>query len=87
MDHGQLPCVLLMAEFHERYISSILKRAHGWDEKTLRDKLPDVYFSIYKEGGAPFASLWKVAKIVLGAANVKVAERMIAFEHKRQTLT
>ena len=33
LDHAQLPCVLLAAEFHQRYFSAILKQTHGWKRR------------------------------------------------------
>jgi hypothetical protein len=72
MDHGQLPCILLAAEFHQRYISSILKQTHGWSAARLRSNLPDIYSSIYLRGGAPFQPLWEVSRIILRAAGLAV---------------
>jgi hypothetical protein len=72
MDHAQLPCILLAAEFHQRYISSILKQTHGWSAARLRSGLPQIYASIYKNGGAPFHPLWEVSRIILRAAGLTV---------------
>lgn len=73
MDHAQLPCVLLSAEFHQRYISSILKRTHGRSASQLRDSLAKVYFSMYGRHGALFQPLWAVSKIILRTAGVSLA--------------
>lgn len=71
MDHGQLPCVLLAAEFHQRYISSILKQTHGWTKPQLQANLGRVYVSIYQTRGPLFYPLWTVAQIILNAANIR----------------
>ena len=73
MDHAQLPCVLLSAELHQRYISSILKNTHGLSESQLRGSLAEVYFSIYGKGGPLFQPLWAVSKIILRRAGVSLA--------------
>ena len=73
MDHAQLPCVLLSAEFHQRYISSILKKTHGLSANQLRDSLAQVYFSIYGKRGPLFQPLWAVSKIILRRAGVSLA--------------
>lgn len=81
LDHAQLPCVLLAAEFHQRYVSSILKRTHSWDEGQLRKNMTNTYFSIYvaegrmagAKGDAPLAPLWRVSRIILRAAGIRVA--------------
>lgn len=70
MDHGQLPCVLLAAEFHQRYISSILKQTHGWSEAQLRQGLARTYSSIYMSGSPLFHPLWQVSRIILHAARI-----------------
>src|SRR5262245_36603787 len=68
LDHAQLPCVLLAAEFHQRYVSSILKATHGWTGARLREQLPTVYRSIYEQGSPLFRPLWDTTKAILGAA-------------------
>jgi hypothetical protein len=72
MDRAQLPCVLLAAEFHQRYISSILKGTHGWSAAQLRAGMPQTYFSIYFTGGVPLRPLWEVSRIILRAAGLPV---------------
>lgn len=74
MDHAQLPCVLLSAEFHQRYISSILKKTHGRIASRLQGGLAQVYFSMYGKRGAFFQPLWDVSKIILRRAGVSVAD-------------
>ncbi len=73
MDHAQLPCVLLSAEFHQRYFSAILKQTHGWGNNRLRAEVAQTYSSLYVSGGVPFKPLWEVSKIILRAAGLTVA--------------
>jgi hypothetical protein len=73
LDHGQLPCVLLMAEFHQRYLSSILKQTHGWSVAQLQSGLAQTYSSLYQAGGVPFRPLWDVSRIILRAAGLAAA--------------
>jgi hypothetical protein len=70
MDHGQLPCVLLAAEFHQRYFSSLLKQTHGWNQTQLRDGLNQIYSSLYLSNGLLFQPLWSISKIILVAAGI-----------------
>ncbi len=71
LDRGQLPCVLLMAEFHQRYISSILKKTHGWSQAELLAGLVKVYSDIYTMRTDLLRPLWEVSRIVLHAAGVQ----------------
>ena len=73
MDHAQLPCMLLIAEFHQRYISSILKNTHGRSASQLRGSLTKVYFSMYGRRGPLFEPLWTVSQIILRSAGVSLA--------------
>ncbi len=70
MDHAQLPCVLLSPEFHQRYVSSILKQTHGWGPNRLRAELAQIYSSLYVAGGVPFNPLWEVSKTILRTAGI-----------------
>jgi hypothetical protein len=72
LDHAQLPCVLLAAEFHQRYISSVLKQTHGWSRERLRSGIVSVYSSLYLGRSPLFSPLWDVSKIILRAAGVDV---------------
>ncbi|MEO6786246.1 MAG: hypothetical protein ABI318_08950 [Chthoniobacteraceae bacterium] len=72
MDHGQLPCVLLAAEFHQRYISSILKQTHGWSADRLRKELGQAYASLYLGRGPLFRPLWDVSRIILRAVGIPI---------------
>lgn len=72
LDHDQLPCVLLMAEFHQRYISSVLRLDRGLPASKLREKLPETYRSIYCDRSAALKPLWGVARAILEAAGLRV---------------
>ena len=72
LDHGQLPCVLLAAEFHQRYISSILKKLHGASKADLLAKLPGEYSALYLGRGPLFSPLWSVSRIILQTAGLAV---------------
>jgi len=74
LDYHQLPCVLLMAEFHQKYVSSKLKDTHTWDEQRaeLIKKLRVRYDQIYYSDAPQLASLGKIS-----AAIFTVAEQMI----------
>lgn len=72
LDHGQLPCVLLAAEFHQRYISSILKKLHGASKKDLLKTLPGEYSALYLGRGPLFSPLWSVSRFILQEAGLSV---------------
>ena len=71
LDHGQLPAVLLAGEFHQRYLSAILKQTHGWDRKALQAGLTKLYRSLYVERSHLFHPLWDISKIILVEAGIK----------------
>ena len=71
MDYLQLPTVLLAAEFHQRYISTILKLTHKWKRSKLQSEIVPIYRSIYLERGKLFEPLWMVTKIILEEADIK----------------
>ena len=73
MDHGQLPAVLLAAEFHQGYFSAFLKQAHGLNEKQLRDRMPGLYRSLYVGQSALFKPLWSISQLILREAGLTVA--------------
>lgn len=73
LDHAQLPCVLLAAEFHQRYISSFLKQTHGWDRARLQKGIVPVYSTLYLGRSPLFSPLWDVSRIILRAAGIHVA--------------
>jgi hypothetical protein len=68
-DHGNLPCVLLAAEFHQRYISSVLKPTHSMNDKQLKEKMYAKYLSLYKQNQM-LEPLWRVSEIILRHARV-----------------
>ncbi len=72
MDYHQLPAVLLAAELHQRYISTILKPAHQWDKARLRSEMVSAYRKLYLDKGKLFEPLWHVAAIILKRANLDV---------------
>jgi hypothetical protein len=74
LDYQLLPCVLMMAEFHQRYITSKLKDTHGWDDRPaeLIKKLRARYDQIYFSDAPQLASLGKIS-----AAKFSVAAKMI----------
>lgn len=72
LDHSQLPCVLLAAEFHQRYISSVLKPTHGMDEKELLRTMVRTYRSLYATRTSPLRPLWQVSRLILREAGLPV---------------
>ena len=72
LDHGRLPCVLLAAEFHQRYISSILKPTHSQSAAQLRTNMIGIYQGIYVTQCPPLAPLWQVSRAILRAAGFTV---------------
>lgn len=70
LDYGRLPCILLAAEFHQRYISSILKPEHGREAAYLRGNMPRIYNGIYLGKCPPLSPLWQVSQAILRAANL-----------------
>ena len=92
LDYDSLPCVLLMAEFHQRYISSVLKPTHLVETEKLKatpdksEALNEIYKALYaqcpQEAGVPFPlwSLWKISEVILAAASERLKEDIIAFE-------
>ena len=71
MDYLQLPAVLLSAEFHQRYISSILKPAQHWGKAKLQADMVALYRSLYQGRGQLFEPLWQVSKVILAAAGLR----------------
>ena len=71
LDYLQLPCVLLMAEFHQRYVSSKLKDTHTWDDQPaeLIKKLQAKYDKIYCTDAPKLASLGKISTAIFIMAN------------------
>ena len=72
LDHAQLPCVLLSAEFHQRYISLILKGTHHLDKDELTAGMPHAYHDLYVRRSVLFEPLWSVSKIILETAKVPI---------------
>jgi len=68
MDYKRLPAVLLAAEFHQRYITSILKPAQDWEKDKLLGGIHKLYQDLYLRRSALFKPLWAVSKVVLKEA-------------------
>ncbi len=71
MDYLNLPAVLLAAEFHQRYISAILKPAQHWGKTKLQTDMVDLYRQLYQGRGPIFNPLWEVSKVILAHAGLK----------------
>jgi hypothetical protein len=72
LDHSQLPCVLLAAEFHQRYVSSALKPTHGMGEEELLRTMERTYWSLYATGSSPLRPLWDVSRLILREAGLPI---------------
>jgi hypothetical protein len=72
MDYQQLPAVLLAAEFHQRYISAILRPAQRWTKGRLTSDIVGVYRGIYVTRSTLFKPLWDVSRIILQEAGLPV---------------
>jgi len=70
MDYLQLPAVLLAAEFHQRYISAVLKPTHNWEKAKLAAEMHTVYSSLYLERSKLFEPLWSVSKTIFERTNL-----------------
>lgn len=73
MDYLQLPAVLLAAEFHQRYISAILKPAQHWGKQQLQSAIASVYRDLYLGKGPLFQPLWGISKVILNEATITTA--------------
>lgn len=72
MDYLQLPAVLLAAEFHQRYISAILKPTHQMDKPTLSKKIVSAYRQLYTSRSKLFEPLWIVSQVILQEAGLTI---------------
>jgi len=72
-DYHQLPAVLLAAEFHQRYISAILKPAQQWRRERLQSEIASVYRDLYLGKGPLFEPLWRISRVILNEAGIKTA--------------
>lgn len=68
MDYDRLPAVLLMAEFHQRYISSILKPTHDMGMDVLKARMYSIYQNIYTGYSPALFPLWEISKVILDEA-------------------
>ena len=65
MDYLQLPAVLLAAEFHQRYISAILKPTQKFEKNKLQSEIVSTYQKLYLGRGKLFEPLWTISKVIL----------------------
>jgi len=65
MDYERLPAVLLAAEFHQKYISMILKPPQHWPVDDLRLGILSLYFRLYTGQSTLFEPLWRVSERIL----------------------
>ncbi len=72
MDYQQLPAVLLAAEFHQRYISAILKPAQHWGKAKLQPDMVALYRGLYLGRGPLFEPLWRISQVILKHAGLGV---------------
>lgn len=72
MDYLQLPAVLLAAEFHQRYISAILKPTQRLKRNELAAEIVFDYQKVYVGRSRLFEPLWMISRIILGEANLKI---------------
>ena len=68
MDYLQLPAVLLAAEFHQRYISAILKPTHRLNKDGLRVEIAPAYRKLYLGRGKLFEPLWSISTVIIEQA-------------------
>jgi hypothetical protein len=73
MDYYRLPAVLLAAEFHQRYISVILKPLHGRNGEKLKTEMPLCYSNLYLGRSRLFAPLWSVSKVILERGGLDIS--------------
>jgi hypothetical protein len=74
LDYDQLPCVLFIAELHQRYVSSLLKDTHNWrgQPAQLLLRLMTTYENIYRTQAPGLLSLWRISEVVLDVADQKL---------------
>jgi hypothetical protein len=71
MDYLQLPAVLLAAEFHQRYISAILKPAQRWEKVRLQAEIVTTYRNLYTLRSRLFEPMWAISRVILERAGIK----------------
>jgi len=71
MDYFQLPAVLFAAEFHQRYISAILKPTQRLKKDELRLKISFAYQELYLSRGKLFEPLWSVSEAIIEKAGIR----------------
>jgi hypothetical protein len=73
MDYKQLPAVLLTAEFHQRYITAVLRPAQSWGKEKLERDVTNEYRKLYCNRSSLFKPLWNISMVTLRAAGIPVA--------------
>jgi len=73
MDYMQLPAVLLAAEFHQRYITAVLRPAQNWGKEKLERDITNQYRQLYCNRSSLFKPLWSISMVTLRAAGIPVA--------------
>ncbi|HAV63798.1 MAG TPA: hypothetical protein DCY13_15715 [Verrucomicrobiales bacterium] len=73
MDYQRLPAVLLAAEFHQRYITAVLRPAQRWSQAQLEAGIAGVYRELYLQRSRLFEPLWAVSRVILKQAGLKNA--------------
>jgi len=69
-DYYQLPAVLLATEFHQRYISAILRPTHAWRKAKLEAQMSVVYRDLYLKRSILFEAMWSVSRLILEQAGL-----------------
>lgn len=74
LDYDGLPCVLLIAEFHQRFISSQLKFTHASEgsAKEILALLRPPYENLYRKRVPKLVALWSISEIILDAAENEI---------------
>ena len=72
LDHAQLPCVLLAAEFHQRYISVYFKQFHRLSAIQLSSEMHRIYHQLYVGRSVLFGPLWNASSVILRQAGITV---------------
>ena len=70
-DYLNLPAVLLAAEFHQRYITAILRPAQYWGKAKLGEEIVAVYRRLYQGRSRLLEPLWRVSAVILAKAGCK----------------
>lgn len=69
-DYQELPAVLLAAEFHQRYITAVLRPAQRWSRARLLTDIVGVYRRLYRDRSPLFHPLWDISRAILAEAGL-----------------